>query len=100
MSYEVRVQKNRTEWYNEKEQLHRIDGPAVEYNDGEKRWFVNGKRHRFDGPAVEFGDGTVEYYIEDVWYTKEDFNEKTGNAKELTVAEISKLLGYDVKIVT
>lgn len=26
--------------------LHREDGPAIEYPDGCKEWFINGKRHR------------------------------------------------------
>jgi hypothetical protein len=54
---------DRTEYYNEKGQLHRIDGPAVEYVDGEKQWWVNGKLHR-DGdlPAViKYEDGKLSY---------------------------------------
>ena len=31
---------------------HRLDGPAVVWNDGSEEWWVNGKRHRLDGPAV------------------------------------------------
>jgi hypothetical protein len=31
--------------------LHRSDGPAIDYVDGEKKWYVYGKRHRTDGPA-------------------------------------------------
>jgi hypothetical protein len=42
----------KTEWYNEQGLLHREDGPAVEYVDGDKTWWVNGKRHRIDGQAV------------------------------------------------
>ena len=40
-------------WENDKGQLHRIDGPAVEYADGSKSWYINGKFHRIDGPAIE-----------------------------------------------
>ena len=29
-------------WYNEQGQLHREDGPAVEYADGSKRWYQHG----------------------------------------------------------
>jgi hypothetical protein len=32
---------------------HRVDGPAVEWRDGNKEWWVDGKRHRVDGSAVE-----------------------------------------------
>ena len=31
------------EWYINDE-LHRKDGPAVEYEDGYKAWWINGKR--------------------------------------------------------
>ena len=37
---------------------HREDGPAVEYADGSKEWYLNGKLHREDGPACEYADGS------------------------------------------
>ena len=52
-----------TKYYNEENQLHREDGPAVEWEDGSKAWYVNGKRHREDGPAVEYANGTKEWYV-------------------------------------
>jgi len=33
--------------------LHREDGPAVEYDDGAKFWYLNNQLHRENGPAVE-----------------------------------------------
>lgn len=36
---------------------HREDGPAIEYADGTKSWWINGKRHRIDGPAIEYSYG-------------------------------------------
>ena len=44
------------EYTNELGQLHREDGPAVEYNNGKKEWWINGKLHRTDGPAREYID--------------------------------------------
>jgi hypothetical protein len=44
------------------DKLHRIDGPAKEWNDGTKCWFQNGKRHRIDGPAIEYPDGEKHWY--------------------------------------
>lgn len=32
--------------------LHREDGPAIEYNNGDKSYYINGKLHREDGPAI------------------------------------------------
>jgi hypothetical protein len=50
-------------WYKD-DNLHRVDGPAVEFaNGGSKWWYQNGKLHREDGPAVEFVDGRVDYWI-------------------------------------
>ena len=43
---------------------HRLDGPAIEYSNGDKEWYVEGKLHRLDGPAVELADGTKEWYVE------------------------------------
>ena len=39
------------DWYLNGE-LHRTDGPAVEYANGNKYWYLNGKFHRTDGPAL------------------------------------------------
>ncbi len=39
-------------WWNVKGLLHREDGPAVEYIDGEQQWWVNGNIHRLCGPAL------------------------------------------------
>jgi len=50
--------------------LHREDGPAFEYNNGSKVWMINGKRHRLDGPAVEYYDGKCYYYINSQQLTK------------------------------
>jgi hypothetical protein len=44
------------EWYNEYDQLHREDGPAVEYANGIEEWWINGSRHRIGGPAVTRGN--------------------------------------------
>jgi hypothetical protein len=80
--------------------LHREDGPAVEFADGGKSWWLNGELHREDGPAVEFADGGKEWWLNDKRLTEEEFNEKMNpTVKEMTVEEISKLLGHEVKIV-
>ena len=63
--YIVEVFKDKTEWYDfESGELHRLDGPAVEYADGGKFYWINGKRHRLDGPAVEYADGLKRYYVD------------------------------------
>ena len=54
--------------------IHREDGPAIEYINGTKVWRINNKLHRLDGPAIEWHTGDKSYYIEDKSYTKEEFD--------------------------
>jgi hypothetical protein len=62
-----------TEIYlNDKNEVHRFDGPAVVNPTGTKEWWVNGERHRLDGPAEERSNGYKAWWI---------------NGKELTVVE-------------
>ena len=62
--YTVKVYANGDEyWFNEEEQRHRENGPAVICSDGDKQYYINGKRHREDGPAVICYSGTKKYYI-------------------------------------
>ena len=61
--YKVKVYNDRTEWYNQNGQRHREDGPAVEYANGTKEWYINGQCHREDGQALEWADGTKYWYI-------------------------------------
>jgi hypothetical protein len=44
-------------------QLHREDGPAIEWTNGYRVWYLNDQLHRLDGPAREYPDGTCEWYI-------------------------------------
>jgi hypothetical protein len=86
-------------WYLDGK-LHREDGPAIKYANGSKSWYLDGKRHREDGPAVEWSDGIKSWYLNGTKYSEQVFNEKMNpTVKELSVSEISKLLGYEVKVV-
>jgi hypothetical protein len=38
------------------------------YVDGDKEWYLNGKRHRVDGPAIEWPDGTKRWYLHGIYY--------------------------------
>ena len=60
--YSVSIQHNYTKWYLNKE-IHRVDGPAIDYTDGHKEWRINGKLHRVDGPALIHADGSIYWYI-------------------------------------
>ena len=76
--------------------LHREDGPAVEGVGGIKEWYLNGKRHREDGPAIEYFDGYKAWYLNDVYYTEEEFKNKTAKETILTMDEIAAKFGIEV----
>lgn len=44
--------------------LHRVDGPAKTYEDGDTMWFRNDRLHRLDGPAIEWTNGDKNWYID------------------------------------
>jgi len=50
-------------------QLHREDGPAVEFASGTQMWIKHGKQHREDGPAVVYHSSAREWYLNDKEYT-------------------------------
>ena len=51
-----------TKEWRQNGQLHRIDGPAIEWADGTKMWWQNDQRHRTDGPAIEWATGGKEWW--------------------------------------
>ena len=68
--------------------LHRLDGPAVEYAKGDRSWYVDDKRHRVDGPAIDWSEVGLEGGGKDWWvdgepYTEEEFNKLIEEVKEL-----------------
>ena len=55
-------------WYKNGKK-HRENGePAVIFLDGHKEWWVDGKLHREDGPAIIRSEGWCFYYREGVEY--------------------------------
>lgn len=64
MLSKLKIDKNGTKsWHNEKGQLHREDGPAIEAWDGTKHWMINGLHHRIGGPAFEYYNGDKSWYL-------------------------------------
>jgi len=73
-TYKVTVAGNGTKrWFNADGLLHRLDGSAIEYADGDKIWYQNGRVHRLDGPAVECAHFGKFWFIEGEEYTEEQF---------------------------
>ena len=115
--YKVKVYSDSTEWY-QNGQLHREDGPAIEWHDGDKfwyrndqlhredgpayegahgdkHWFLNGQRHRDDGPAVECSNGDKSWWLNNQCLSEEEFNRRT-QTTELTLDQIAEKFGIDV----
>ena len=61
-TYTTNTDGNKYWWLGD--DLHREDGPAIEYNDGGKQWCLNGKLHREDGPACEWSNGFKEWFYQ------------------------------------
>jgi hypothetical protein len=74
------------------------------YFNGSKSWHLNGKCHREDGPAIEWANGYKAWYLNDKKVTEEEHKRLTSKVVEMTVvemtvAQISRALGKQVKVV-
>jgi hypothetical protein len=66
---------------------------------GSKYYFKDKKmniRHREDGPAIDYSDGNKVWYLNGVSYTETEFNYKTAKEIVLTMDEIADKFGIDV----
>lgn len=59
-------------WYNSKGEFHRLDGPALEFANGDKFWYKNNQLHRLDGPACDYADGIKLWLREGSLYSLVD----------------------------
>lgn len=79
--------KTRTDWCIEGTKiLHREDGPARVYKNGQEEWYINGKRHREGGPA--FVNETFEEWFCEGKRHREDgpaFISKDSDGNELKI---------------
>lgn len=95
--YEVTVENGDT-WWRLKGELHREDGPAVEWKDGTKKWFINSLYHREDGPAIERTDGTYEWYLDGKHYTEEEFDKEIAKRKDSCDGKVIEIDGKKYKL--
>jgi hypothetical protein len=63
IKYEVKVYTNGDKHWYLNGKRHREDGPAIEFSNGDKYWYLNDLIHREDGPAVEESDGYKAWYL-------------------------------------
>ena len=122
IEYTVKVKDNGDKFWFLNGKRHREDSPAVEWANGDKSWWLNGKLNREDGPAYEGASGSKAWYLNDklhredgpayegasgdkFWWlngkkvTEEEHNRMTSKVVEMTMEEISKALGKQVKVV-
>ena len=61
-------------WWYVDGKRHRVDGlPAIECEGGDKWWYIDDILHRVDGPAMDFASGNKSWYIDGKKLTEEEF---------------------------
>ena len=98
IEYTVKVYSNGNKEWCLNGELHREDGPAVEDTNGTKSWWLNGKLHREGGPSVEYASGTKFWYLNGNRVTEEEHKLARNPVEEMTMEEICKALGKNVKV--
>jgi len=63
MNKPVRSANGDTTWLDDQGRPHRLDGPAIISAAGTRYWFRHGVLHRRRGPAVEYVNGEKEYWL-------------------------------------
>ena len=76
-TYEVRVYEDGDKRWYLNGNLHREDGPAIEYANGGKEWYLHDELHREDGPALEYACGYKEWRLHDEKFTEEEHRLRT-----------------------
>lgn len=58
--------------------LHRLDGPAVVFDNGILLYYCNGLLHRADGPSCIYDNGTISWWLDGKpYFSVTDFCEDT-----------------------
>ena len=68
-------------YYNTAGQLHRTDGPAIEWADGTKWWYQNGLLHRTDGPAIISKTRLPSFWLNGEYMTPREYDCAVGYVK-------------------
>jgi len=76
-----------------------MSNPKIDKRGTNCYYNEDGEFHRIDGPAIEYADGDKSWYIEGQIYSEEEFNQYNRPVEELTMEEVNSLLGRRIKIV-
>jgi len=63
----IKKYDDRTETLNDKGELHSFNKPAIEWVNGSKTWYKEGKIHRIDGPAMIDFTANLWWYSRSWW---------------------------------
>ena len=85
IKYTVQVDADGTKRWYLNDQLHREDGPAIEWSDGSKEWYLNGELHREDDPAFEWCN--KEWFLNGKHITEEEHRKATESTVEMTMED-------------
>jgi hypothetical protein len=96
----IEINKSGSKYYYSNREMtvrHREDGPAVEYSNGDKSWWYNGKRHREDGPATQWLSGQCWWYLNGESMLEAEHARRTAKETVLTLEEIAAKFGITVE---
>ena len=96
IEYKVEVDTDGTKSWYLKGNLHREDGPAIEYAEGTKCWYLNGNLHREDGPAIEYASGDKRWFLNGKELTEQEHKKATSkttfSGKEVIIDGVTYVL--------
>ena len=61
-----------------------IEYDVEEYPNGNKYWFLNDKLHRVNGPAIEWSDGRKLWFLDGIEYYKKKYYKELLKRKLIT----------------
>tara|TARA_S200002703_G_scaffold120595_1_gene106405 strand:- start:233 stop:526 length:294 start_codon:yes stop_codon:yes gene_type:complete len=85
IEYTVNVFENGDRYWYLNGRRHREDGPAIERADGSKQWYLNGERHRENGPAIEYANGDKSWYLNGKKVTKQEVMKSSCSGKIVNI---------------
>jgi len=77
-----------------------MEAQYIKINENGSKYYYKDREmtipHRTDGPAIEWSDGYKGWYLNGVCHTEKEFKMKTAKEIVLTLDEIADKLGIDV----
>ena len=71
------------QWFKNGESYREDDKPSVEAANGSLFWYQGDILHRETGPAAIYSNGREDYYFNDHYYEKDEWEQKVKKSKNL-----------------